>query len=68
MKGMMNESDAVTMSRASDGGDMGKTTVAPTGEIEWFCREKGIKIAGKILYDETITKAMVAGVPVVGGF
>ncbi|HUV79674.1 MAG TPA: ATP-binding protein [Candidatus Bathyarchaeia archaeon] len=36
-----------------------------TEEIEAFCREKGIEIAGKILYDDTITKAMVAGVPVV---
>ncbi len=38
---------------------------AVTEEIERFCKEKEIKIAGKILYDETITKAMVAGVPVV---
>ncbi len=36
-----------------------------TEEIERFCTERGIEIAGKIVYDETITKAMVAGVPVV---
>ncbi|MBN1761555.1 MAG: hypothetical protein JW878_00550 [Methanomicrobia archaeon] len=34
-------------------------------EIEQYCREKGIKIAGKILNDETVTKALVTGVPVV---
>jgi MinD superfamily P-loop ATPase len=38
---------------------------AVSEEIERFCREKEIKIAGKILYDETVTKALVAGVPVV---
>jgi len=27
--------------------------------------EKGIEIVGKIMYDKTITEAMVAGVPVV---
>jgi MinD superfamily P-loop ATPase len=42
--------------------DINKTV---TEKIERFCREKGIKIAGKIVYDETVTKAMVAGVPVV---
>lgn len=36
-----------------------------TEEIESFCMEKGIEIVGKIPYDESITKAMVEGVPVV---
>jgi MinD superfamily P-loop ATPase len=36
-----------------------------TEEIERFCREKRIRIAGKVSYDETMTKALVAGVPVV---
>jgi MinD superfamily P-loop ATPase len=36
-----------------------------TGEIEAFCKTKGIELVGKILYDESITKAMVEGVPVV---
>ena len=34
-------------------------------EIETFCTEQRIEIVGGILYDETVTKAMVAGVPVV---
>jgi MinD superfamily P-loop ATPase len=38
---------------------------AVTEAIAAFCTGKGIAIVGKILYDETITKAMVAGVPVV---
>jgi MinD superfamily P-loop ATPase len=38
---------------------------AVTEAIAAFCTGKGIEIVGKILYDETITKAMVAGVPVV---
>ena len=33
--------------------------------IAAFCTEKGIEIVGQIRYDETMTKAMVAGVPVV---
>lgn len=33
--------------------------------IAAFCTGKGIEIVGKIRYDETVTKAMVAGVPVV---
>lgn len=36
-----------------------------TEEIEAFCKDKGIDIVGKIPYDESITKAMVEGVPVV---
>lgn len=38
---------------------------AVTDDIEAFCTGKRIEIVGKILYDETITKAVVAGVPVV---
>ncbi len=36
-----------------------------TEEIEAFCKDKGIEIVGMIPYDESITKAMVEGVPVV---
>ncbi|MBE0516307.1 MAG: ATP-binding protein [Methanophagales archaeon] len=36
-----------------------------TGEIEALCKKKGIELVGKIRYDESITKAMVEGVPVV---
>lgn len=36
-----------------------------TGEIEAFCGEHEIEIVGKIPYDESITRAMVKGVPVV---
>jgi MinD superfamily P-loop ATPase len=36
-----------------------------TEEIEAFCREQEIEIVGKIPYDESITRAMVKGVPVV---
>ncbi|MHC1599328.1 MAG: ATP-binding protein [Candidatus Methanospirareceae archaeon] len=38
---------------------------AVSEEIETFCTEQRIEIVGKIVYDESITKAMVAGVPVV---
>jgi len=62
----MNKGDAVMiMSMASGGGDTGKTTVALTEEIEAFCMEKGTEIVGKIMYDNTITKSMISGVPVV---
>ncbi|MFV9677028.1 MAG: hypothetical protein ACNYVW_05180 [Methanosarcinales archaeon] len=37
---------------------------AVTEEIEEFCRENGVEIAGKVPFDVSITKAMVAGVPV----
>ena len=53
------------MSTARGREDTGKTTIALTGEIERFCEEKKMTIVGKILYDETLTKALVAGVPVV---
>jgi MinD superfamily P-loop ATPase len=36
-----------------------------TKEIEAFCMADSIEVVGKIPYDESITNAMVEGVPVV---
>jgi MinD superfamily P-loop ATPase len=43
-----------------------KTDIYPDGaaEIERFCREKGIEVAGRIPFDQNITEAMVQGKPV----
>ncbi|MHC1582131.1 MAG: ATP-binding protein [Candidatus Syntropharchaeia archaeon] len=36
-----------------------------TEEIEKFCEEKRIEVVGKIPYDDSVTRAMVEGIPVV---
>ena len=36
-----------------------------TGEIEGFCAERGIEVVGLIPFDPKVTRAMVAGLPVV---
>jgi len=36
-----------------------------TGAIEWFCNEEGIVLIGHVPFDPDVTKAMVAGYPVV---
>jgi len=36
-----------------------------TGEIEGFCAEKGMEVVGLIPFDHEVTRAMVAGLPVV---
>jgi MinD superfamily P-loop ATPase len=35
-----------------------------TGEIEAYCREHGIRLAGHIPFDMAVTEAMVQGEPV----
>ncbi|MCW3992004.1 MAG: ATP-binding protein [Candidatus Bathyarchaeota archaeon] len=36
-----------------------------TGEIQGFCAEEGIEVVGLIPFDPEVTRAMVAGIPVV---
>jgi MinD superfamily P-loop ATPase len=37
---------------------------ARADEIAAFCREQGVKVAGRIPYDDVVTEAMVQGLPV----
>jgi MinD superfamily P-loop ATPase len=43
-----------------------KSDVYPAGtaQIEAFCRERGVEVAGHIPYDVAVTQAIVAGQPV----
>ena len=36
-----------------------------TAEVESYCRERDLKLAGKVPYDSVVTKAMVQGRTVV---
>ena len=61
----MNKSDAALIISVANGeGTRERISLTITQGIERFYREKEIKIVGKIVYGETITKAMVAGVSV----
>ena len=37
---------------------------ARSDDIEAFCRERGVPVVGRIPYDDAVTEAMVAGLPV----
>jgi MinD superfamily P-loop ATPase len=47
-----------------------KADIYPEGEakIRAFCREQGIRVVGKIPFDESVTQAMVHGQPVTIGY
>lgn len=43
-----------------------KADIHPEGadQIEAHCRERGIKVLGRVPFDEAVTEAMIAGIPV----